>query len=80
MKKCVLWQQKDNVITDIEIVSMAKLVRLDARAVEKNQNRAQTSHFVTNGLNGINGLIAVKLVNPLMVKMVSEFDHVVAIA
>ena len=80
MRKCVLWQQKDNVITDIEIVSMAKLVRLDARAVERNQNRAQTSHFVTNGLNGINGLIAVKLVSPSMVKTASEFDHVVAIA
>ena len=49
-------------------------------AVERNQNRAQIFHFVTNGLNGINGLIAVKLVNLSMVKMASEFDHVVAIA
>jgi len=55
---------------------MVKLGKLDAKAVEKNQSHARVCHFVTNGLNGTNGQIVVKPANRLMVKMVSEFDHV----
>ena len=58
---------------------MDKLAKVVARVVEKNQSHAQICHFVTNGLNGIHGQIAVRHVSPLMAKMANEFDPVVAI-